>query len=112
MNVTTIVSVIKYILILSIIASIVGLATALSLAKEELATKKAELAVVGATLDKQNQTVKALQLDVEKYKNKKPQIIEKIITKYQDIEIKDETCEAYMKAINENHHKFMKGLKK
>lgn len=65
----------------------------------ELESKKYELLILSDKMREQNEAIKSLSLDIEKYKNKKPQIVEKIVTKYNEIQVKDKTCEAYMKAI-------------
>lgn len=61
--------------------------------KVELQKKTDELALVTNMLEQQNTTIKQLELDVGAYKNKEPEIIEKIVTKYQ-IETKTiNTCD-------------------
>lgn len=65
------------------------------LTKEQLEAKKAELLAASAQIKSQNEAIETLRLDVEAYKNKKPQIIEKIVTKYKEVPVvsTDATCE-------------------
>lgn len=65
------------------------------LTKEQLETKKAELLAASAEIKSQNEAIEKLRLDVDTYKNLKPQIIEKIVTKYKEIPVvsTDATCE-------------------
>lgn len=78
--------------------------------KAELQAKKAELLLLSHTIQEQNTAIKKLEIDVETYKNKKPQIVEKIVEKYKTTEVKDETCEAYMVAIYQDQLKFFDSL--
>lgn len=74
--------------------------------KADLQAKKAELQMLSLHIEEQNNAIKALEIDIQAYKNKKPQIIEKIVTKYQEVQVKDNTCEAAMEAIFESQLKF------
>lgn len=48
-----------------------------------------------------NKIIKQLKVDTEKYKQVLPLQKAKVITKYEKIKVKDEGCEAELKAINE-----------
>lgn len=69
--------------------------------KELYKVKQAELLNLSAHLEQQNEAIAKLKVDVEAYKNKKPQIIEKIVTRYEQVEIRDETCEAELETIRQ-----------
>lgn len=69
--------------------------------KELYRVKQNELLTLSAHLQAQNEAIEKLKIDVETYKNKKPQIIEKIVTNYEKIEIRDETCEAELETIRQ-----------
>lgn len=62
--------------------------------KSELTAKEYELASLTLTLETQNAHIKALELDTQKYKDQKPQIKEKIITKYVAQNQYASSCEA------------------
>lgn len=80
--------------------------------KNDLTRKRAEILIMNDKIQTQNEAIKALEIDVETYKNKKPQIIEKIVTKYQDIVVKDETCESQLEAIYESQRLFFNSINK
>lgn len=90
---------IKVIVGIVIATIIIGVVSALiydyQLTKEQLETKKAELLAASEQIKSQNEAIESLRLDVESYKNKKPQIIEKIVTKYKEVPVvsQDATCE-------------------
>ena len=71
--------------------------------KSALETKKAELIVVSEQIKTQNEAIEKLKIDVETYKNQKPQVIEKIVTKYQNIEVikNNATCEEKLSKLEE-----------
>ena len=77
-------------------------------AKQKIEKLSLELQLTSNKLQEQNEAVKAMSIDLEAYKSKKPKIIEKTVTKYQTIKAKDETCESYMAAIYEAQEKFFK----
>lgn len=80
--------------------------------KARLEAKKAEVMIMSDKIKTQNDAIEALKLDVEVYKNKKPQIIEKIVTKYENIQVKDDTCEAKLEAIYEAQKLFFDSVNK
>lgn len=80
--------------------------------KNELVVKKAEILIMSDRIASQNEHIGKLKIDVDTYKNKKPQIVEKIVTKYEEIEVKDETCEAKLDAIYEAQKVFFKSVNK
>lgn len=53
-----------------------------------------------------NEIIKSLEIDVEKYKKQAPIIKEKIITKYKTIKAQDVKCENQIKAIDESMSAF------
>lgn len=79
--------------------------------KSELANKKAELVILSDRVNEQNEAIKNLELDVETYKNKQPEIVEKIVTKYQTVvETKTiNTCEDLSYNLFELNNTFLKG---
>lgn len=99
MSHTTIISAIKGIFIALAVISVCLLVYSFVLTREELASKRVELSVVSSKLENQNKIIESMKLDIEAYKNKKPKIVEKIVTKYEKIQVKDKTCEAYLEAI-------------
>lgn len=54
------------------------------------------------SIKQNNELIKSLEVDVEKYKKQAPIIKEKIITKYKTIKAKDTECENQIKAIDES----------
>lgn len=99
MSHTTIISAIKAIFIALAIISVCLLIYSFVLTREELASKRVELSVVSSKLENQNKIIESMKIDLEAYKNKKPKIVEKIVTKYEEIQVKDERCESYLEAI-------------
>ena len=69
--------------------------------KELYRVKQSELLSLSAHLQEQNEAIARLKIDVETYKNKKPQIVKQIVTKYEEVQIKDETCEAELESIRQ-----------
>lgn len=67
--------------------------------KADFERQTAELKIASVKLQEQNEAIRSMQIDIAAYKEKKPQIVEKIVNKYQTITVKDETCESYMTAI-------------
>lgn len=88
-------TIIGIVLALAIIGIIGAFIYDYQLTKEQLETKKAELLAASAQIKSQNEAIESLRLDVESYKNKKPQIIEKIVTRYKEVPVvsTDATCE-------------------
>lgn len=99
MTSTAIISAIKAILIALAVISVCLLIYSFVLTREELASKRIELSVVSSKLENQNKAIESMKLDLEAYKNKKPKIVEKIVTKYEQIQVRDEKCESYLEAI-------------
>lgn len=83
-----------------------------SITKAALEAKKAEVLLLSEKMKEQNVAIKALKVDIDKYKKQKPKIVEKIVTKYKNITLKDNSCESYMKAINEANHIFIEEISK
>lgn len=69
--------------------------------KEMYRVKQTELLSLSTHLQEQNEAIKKLKIDVEKYKNKKPKIVKQIVTKYEEVQVKDETCEAELESISQ-----------
>lgn len=67
--------------------------------KSEVDKLRADKALLDSAIELQNDIIKKNELDLEKYKNKKPQVIEKIIKKYEKVPIKNETCEKELQTI-------------
>lgn len=88
-------TIIGIVLALAVIGIIGAFIYDYQLTKEQLETKKAELLAASAQIKSQNEAIESLRLDVESYKNKKPQIVEKIVTKYKEVPVvsTDATCE-------------------
>lgn len=88
-------TIIGIVLALAIIGIIGAFIYDYQLTKEQLETKKAELLAASAQIKSQNEAIESLRLDVESYKNKKPQIVEKIVTRYKEVPVvsTDATCE-------------------
>ena len=105
-------STIKILALLLVIGICAGFIYDYSQTKSNLQAKKAEIMIMSDKIKAQNDAIAGLKLDVEAYKNKKPQIIEKIVTKYQNIEVKDETCEAKLEAIHEAQKLFYQSINK
>lgn len=80
--------------------------------KDDLVAKKAQVQLLSVTIEEQNEKITSMKIDVEAYKNKKPQLIEKIVTQYQEIQVKDETCEAKLDAIYEAQKVFFDAINK
>lgn len=99
MSHTTIISALKAVFIAAAVISGCLLIYSYALTKEELSAKKVELSVVSSKLDNQNKIIESMKVDLEAYKKKKPEIVEKIVTKYEQIEIPDAKCESYLEAI-------------
>nr|WP_241679338.1 hypothetical protein [Helicobacter pylori] len=76
-----------YIIIVFLLAFSASLKTKLALANERLTTNQAHLI-------KQNEIIKTLELESQKYKTNKLLETTKIKDKYHKIHIKDNTCEA------------------
>lgn len=76
--------------------------------KAELATSQDQVKVLSSTIEEQNKAIDELKLDVEKYKEQKPQIVEKIVTKYKNVEVKDTTCEETLKSIYNLQQEFFR----
>lgn len=76
--------------------------------KQEFERQATELKITAFKLQEQNEAIKSMEVDLTSYKSKKPKVIEKIVTKYQRIEVKDETCESYMAAIYNAQVEFFK----
>lgn len=93
-------AIIKIVVAIAIIGVITGFIIDYKMTKEKLETKKAELLAAYEQIKSQNDAIKKLEVDVETYKEKKPQIVEKVITKYQDVKVTDETCEAKLEALS------------
>lgn len=81
--------------------------------KVELQKRKDELVIMSAKVEEQNNAIKALEIDVETYKNKEPQVIEKIVTKYNKVvETKTiNTCENLSEGLYNLNSTFFKGNK-
>lgn len=105
-------STIKILAVLLVIGICAGFIYDYSQTKSYLQAKKAEIMIMSDKIKAQNDAIAGLKLDVETYKNKKPQIIEKIVTKYQNIEVKDNTCEAKLEAIHEAQKLFYQSINK
>lgn len=94
-------SVFKYINLI-ILASLVTLIVYLYFCNKNLENKNEELVEKiynkQAVLDFQSKQIEQQKIDIEKYKNQKPIIKEKIITKYKDKVVYDNTCESKLKA--------------
>lgn len=94
-------------LVVKSLCVVLGFVTAISLfydyvhTKELYRVKQSELLALSMHLEEQNKAIEELKVDVEKYKNKKPQIIEKIVTRYEQVELKDKTCEAELETIKQ-----------
>lgn len=88
-------TIIGIVLALAIIGIVGAFIYDYQLTKEQLETKKAELLASSAQIKSQNESIESLRLDVESYKNKKPQIVEKIVTRYKEVPVvsTDATCE-------------------
>lgn len=88
-------TIIGIVLALAIIGIVGAFIYDYQLTKEQLETKKAELLAASAQIKSQNEAIESLRLDVESYKNKKPQIVEKIVTRYKEVPVvsTDATCE-------------------
>lgn len=93
--------IIKYINLI-IIVSLVTLLTYLYFCNRNLESRNQELIEKlynkQAVLDFQSKQIEQQKIDIEKYKNQKPIIKEKIITKYKDKVVYDNTCESKLKA--------------
>lgn len=76
--------------------------------KAKLKAMEYENATLLHTLKKQNQAIEKLSLDVESYKNQKPKIKERIITKYQPLQSPQSSCEERLQNI-QNHIKLWYG---
>ena len=105
MGYSTIARIVVAVMIVSVIA---GFIYDYKLTKERLETKKAELIAAYEQIKSQNESIKKLEIDVANYKELKPQIIEKTITKYQNVKVTDETCEAKLNALQEYTNLFFK----
>lgn len=99
MSITAFFNMIKVLGIAIAIISVALLGYSLYDTQKELLAKKTELVVVSSKLEEQNKAIESLKLDITKYKNQKPKVIEKIVTKYNEIKVKDDTCESYLEAI-------------
>lgn len=67
--------------------------------KSELTEKKAQLMVLSTQIEEQNAAIKSLEVDVSTYKEQQPKVIEKVVTKYKNVQVVDNTCEAKLSAI-------------
>lgn len=102
----------KSCLIAIVLIGVVYLVWDYSLSKAALEAKKAEILVLSEKMKEQNKAIENLKLDIKAYKNQKPKIIEKIVTKYNNIKVKDKTCEATLKAIYDTQQVFFNRSKK
>lgn len=93
--------IVKYINLM-IIVSLATLLTYLYFCNRNLENRNQELTEKlynnKAVLDFQSKQIEQQKIDIEKYKNQKPIIKEKIITKYKDKVVYDNTCESKLKA--------------
>ena len=64
------------------------------------------ISTLNNSIEKNNELIKSLEIDVENYKKQKPIIREKIITKYKTIQAKDTECESQIKAVDESMSAF------
>lgn len=73
------------------------------MSKAQLEAKKAELIAVSEQIKSQNEAIEKLKIDVDFYKNQKPKVVEKIVTRYQEIEVlkPDATCEERIAKLEE-----------
>lgn len=73
------------------------------MAKANLEAKKAELVAVSLQIKEQNEKIEKMRLEIDTYKNKKPEIIKEIITKYKEIPVvtADATCEERWKNLED-----------
>lgn len=67
--------------------------------KSELTEKKAQLMAMSSQIEEQNKAIQTLEVDVNTYKKQQPQVIEKVVTKYKNVQVVDNTCEAKLSAI-------------
>lgn len=74
--------------------------------KAELQEKKAELLILSEKVEKQNESIKQMSLDIDLYKEQKPTTVEKIVTKYNKVLVKDTTCEETLKGIYDLQKEF------
>lgn len=105
-------SIIGLVLITVVISALGSLVYEWRITKEQLETKKAELLAASAEIKSQNEAIEKLRLDVDTYKNKRPEIIEKIVTKYKEIPVasgdatyeqKWESLENYVRVFYNRH---------
>lgn len=66
--------------------------------KQNIKQVETQLYSKQAVLEFQSREIERQKLDIQNYKSQKPIIKEKIITKYKDKIIYDETCESKLKA--------------
>ena len=73
------------------------------MSKAQLEAKKAELIAVSEQIKSQNEAIEKLKIDVDFYKNQKPKVVEKIVTRYREIEAlkPDATCEERIAKLEE-----------
>lgn len=76
--------------------------------KTKLSDKEAQILLLSESIETQNKAIKDLELDISNYKKQKPKVVEKIVEKYKTINVKDDSCESYMKAIYEAQQSFFK----
>lgn len=73
------------------------------MSKAQLEAKKAELIAVSEQIKSQNEAIEKLKIDGDFYKNQKPKVVEKIVTRYQEVEVlkPDATCEERIAKLEE-----------
>lgn len=69
---------------------------------EQNKLKDTIISTLNSSIARNNEMIKELEIDVQKYKNKAPMIREKIITKYKTIQAQDEQCLNQIKAVDES----------
>ncbi|WP_295702243.1 hypothetical protein [uncultured Helicobacter sp.] len=99
---------IKFITITLCVALVLFMIITYTNTKAKLKAMEYENATLLHTLKKQNQAIEKLSLDIQTYKNQKPKIQERIITKYQPLQSPQGYCEERLQNI-QNHIKLWYG---
>lgn len=102
MNIEVILKSVKYIIIGAIILLILYFFNSYASLKADkllLINQKTHLELL---IDHQNETLLNMRLEIKEYKEQEPKVVEKIITKYKNIEVeKNASCEEVIKKIEQ-----------
>lgn len=91
-----------------LLAVIIGLSTTVTIyhfknkkLEEEKTELMARVAKQESLIELRNQEVEKNKLEIEEYKNRKPEIKEKIITRYKTVKVETKTCETELGSVKD-----------